>query len=53
MSTVQNQPTIYGKQNIYPKQKSVCTTLKKQVRGNSKTTTPPKQQKDAGVSQAW
>ena len=40
MSIVQNKPTIHGKQNIYPKKKSVCTTLKKQTGGDSKTTSP-------------
>ena len=40
MSFVQDQPTIHGKRDIYSKQKSVCTTLKKQVGGDSKTITP-------------
>ena len=39
MSIVQDQPTIHGKQDFYSGQKSVCATLKKQTRGNSKTTT--------------
>ena len=40
MSIVQNQPTIYGTQDIYSKLKSVCTALKKQIGGNSKAITP-------------
>ena len=39
MSIVQNQPTIHGKRDIHSKQKSVCATLKKQIGGDSKTTT--------------
>ena len=53
MKIVQDQLTIHGKQDIYSKQKSVCATLKKQIGGNSKTTTPQKQQKDVEVLQVW
>ena len=52
MPIVQNQPTIHGKWDIYSKQKSVCTTLKKQIGGNSKTTTP-KTAKGCKILQVW
>ena len=42
MSIVQDQPTRHVKRDIYSKQKSVCATLKKQIGGDSKTTTPQK-----------
>ena len=40
MLIIQDQPIIHGKRNIYSKQKSVCTTLKKWIGSNSKITTP-------------
>ena len=52
MPIVQNQPRIHGKQDIHSKQKSVCATLKEQIGGDPKTTTPnhsKRMQKFAGM----
>ena len=40
MSIVQNRIAIYGKHNVYKRKKSMCETIKEQVRGYSKFEAP-------------
>ena len=40
MSIVQNQSTIHGKQDIHSKLESMCTTLEKQIGGDTEMAAP-------------